>query len=158
MKKIVVLALALIIAGGMTAFSQTQTSSQKKDAPKPAPTAVKQEPAKTNTTTMAKQTTGKEEMTMIPMNQMPKDAQNYITKMAPGKKVDKTMKMTDAKGTVTYLAEIGTMVMHFDSTGKFLKETKKEENSASNVKQSTTPVKTQTAADKNKTTPAPAKK
>lgn len=160
MKKIVVLASALILASGVTVFGQTQTTTTKKDAAKPAPTTTaKQEPAKTSTTTMSKQTGEKQGTSLlIPSTQLPKAAQDYLAKTYPDKKVDQAMKVTGANGTVSYAAEIGSMVFHFDSAGKFIQETKKEEKATSGNKTQTTPVKSQPAPAAKTQPAAPAKK
>jgi hypothetical protein len=114
MKRIVVLASAMILAASVTVFGQTQ---------KPATTTT------TTTTTSSSQmtsTTSDKSHTAITVAELPKAAQDYINKAYAGQKVEKAMKITDSKGTVTYKADIAGMVLHFDNAGKFLGEAKKE--------------------------------
>jgi hypothetical protein len=139
MKKIVVLASALILATGVTVFGQTQKTSS---TPATQATVKPSQPTKA----------------VIAVNQLPKAAQDYLTKTYSGKKVDQAMKITDPNGSVMYLAEMGTVVAHFDMTGKFIKESKKDEKAANDVKPATTPVKTQSAPAPKKEATAPAKK
>jgi hypothetical protein len=104
----------MILAASVTVFGQTQ---------KPATTTT------TTTTTSSSHmtsTTSDKTHTAITAAELPKAAQDYINKAYAGKKVEKAMKITDSKGTVTYKADIAGMVLHFDNAGKFLGEAKKE--------------------------------
>jgi hypothetical protein len=154
MKKILVLASALIFAASVTGFGQTQKPAEKKEPPKSTTSTVKQEPAKTNTPA-TQQAAKTEQKTLIAVNQLPKTAQDYLTKTYPGKNVDQATKITEANGNVAYMAELGTMMVYFDATGKFMKETK---NAATEVKPAAAPVKTQPAPAPKKEAAAPAKK
>ena len=60
----------------------------------------------------------------IELNQLPKGVLEYVKANYKGQKVKEAAKITDAKGTVTYEAEIKGMDILFDSTGKFIKEIK----------------------------------
>lgn len=60
----------------------------------------------------------------IELNQLPKGVLEYVKANYKGKKVKEAAKITDAKGTVTYEAEIKGMDILFDITGKFIKEIK----------------------------------
>ena len=60
----------------------------------------------------------------IELNQLPKGVLEYVKANYIGQKVKEAAKITDAKGTVTYEAEIKGMDILFDSTGKFIKEIK----------------------------------
>jgi uncharacterized membrane protein len=161
MKKILVFASALIIASGATVFGQTQQKPAEKSTPPKTTTTtstVKQEPAKATTPATQQAAKTAEQKTMIAPNQLPKTAQDYLTKTYPGNTVDQAMKVTEANGTVNYIAKIGSMMFHFDSTGKFLKETKMEEKAPTAVNSSTTPAKAQPTPAPKKETAAPAKK
>jgi hypothetical protein len=150
MKKILVLASALIFTASVTVFGQTQQKpAEKTTTPKTTTTTstVKQEPAKTAATPQAQKT-------MIAPNQLPKAAQDYLTKTYPGKKAEQAFKVTEGNGTVNYIAEISGMMLHFDTAGKFLKESKKEEKPAATAK----PATTTTATTPAKTQPATAPK
>jgi hypothetical protein len=160
MKKILVLASALIFTASVTVFGQTQQKpAEKTTTPKTTTTTstVKQEPAKTTATPQSQKT-------MITSNQLPKTAQDYLTKTYPGKKVDQAFKVTEGNGTVNYVAQVGNMMLHFDAAGKFLKESKMEEKPAATAKPATgtttttTTVKSQPAAAPKKEAAAPAKK
>ena len=48
----------------------------------------------------------------------------YIAKNYPNQKIKEAAKITDAKGIVTYEAEVNGKDLIFDNNGKFLKETK----------------------------------
>lgn len=48
----------------------------------------------------------------------------YITKNYPNQKIKEAAKITDAKGVVTYEAEISGKDLIFDNKGKFIKEVK----------------------------------
>jgi hypothetical protein len=60
----------------------------------------------------------------IELNQLPKGVLEYVKANYKGQKVKEAAKITDAKGTVTYEAEIKGMDILFDSNGKFIKEIK----------------------------------
>ena len=60
----------------------------------------------------------------IKLTQLPKGVLEYVKANYKGKKVKEAAKITDAKGTVTYEAEIKGMDILFDSNGKFIKEIK----------------------------------
>ena len=49
---------------------------------------------------------------------------DYITKHYPGKRIKEAAKITDAKGVLTYEAEIEGMDIIFDKSGTFIKEVK----------------------------------
>jgi hypothetical protein len=60
----------------------------------------------------------------IKLTQLPKGVLEYVKANYKGHKVKEAAKITDAKGTVTYEAEINGMDLLFDSNGKFIKEIK----------------------------------
>ena len=161
MKKILVLASAMIFVASVTVFGQTQKPAEKKDQPKTGtttttsttqPATMKQDPAKPAATTTTQTTTKKEEKTAtdIAVNELPKAAQDYITKTYPGKKIEKAMKVTESNGMVMYKAEVGGMMLHFDAKGNLTKEGKKEEKATET--KTATPSKTQPATTPKKTT------
>jgi hypothetical protein len=139
MKKLIVFVSVLVLATGITVFGQTQSKS--------------------SSSTQSVQKQSQSSKAKIEVNQLPKAAQDYLMKTYPDKKVDQAFKLTEASGTVTYLAEIGSMAIHFDSMGKFIRETKKDEKGSMEVKPAPTPVKQQTAPvpDKKKETTPPKK-
>jgi hypothetical protein len=53
----------------------------------------------------------------IPVNSLPEPITNYIATAYPGKKIAEAAKITDAKGTVTYEAEVGRKDVIFDANG-----------------------------------------
>lgn len=122
----------MILAASVTVFGQTQkptstatattTSSVKQDPAKPASNAS----TTTTSSTHMTSTPSDKSHTAITVAELPKAAQEYINKAYAGKKVEDAMKITDSKGTVTYKADVAGMVLHFDNTGKFLGEAKKE--------------------------------
>jgi len=57
----------------------------------------------------------------ITQDALPAPVKAYLNKNYAGKKPAETAKITDAKGTVTYEAEIGGKDLIFDQAGKFLK-------------------------------------
>jgi hypothetical protein len=61
----------------------------------------------------------------IEINELPKGVVDYV-KSHYKQNIKEAAKITDAKGTVTYEAEIKGMDLIFDSNGKFLKEIKKK--------------------------------
>jgi hypothetical protein len=60
----------------------------------------------------------------IELNQLPKGVLEYVKANYKGQKVKEAAKITDAKGTVTFEAEVKGLDLLFDSNGKFIKETK----------------------------------
>jgi hypothetical protein len=60
----------------------------------------------------------------IELNQLPKGVLEYVKANYKGQKVKEAAKITDAKGKVTYEAEIKGMDLLFDANGKFIKEVK----------------------------------
>lgn len=58
----------------------------------------------------------------IKVDELPSAAKEYITKNYKDAKIKEATKITDAKGTVTYEAEVKEKDLIFDSTGKFIKE------------------------------------
>ena len=60
----------------------------------------------------------------IKTDALPASAKAYITKNYPGKKIKEAAKITDAKGVVTYEAEVDGKDLIFDNSGKFLKAVK----------------------------------
>jgi hypothetical protein len=60
----------------------------------------------------------------IELNQLPKGVLEYVIANYKGQNVKEAAKITDAKGNVTYEAEIKGMDILFDSNGKFIKEIK----------------------------------
>jgi hypothetical protein len=60
----------------------------------------------------------------ITIDQLPNNISDYIKANYKGHSVKEAAKMTDAKGTVTYEAEIKGRDLLFDSNGKFIKEVK----------------------------------
>lgn len=60
----------------------------------------------------------------IEISALPKAVADYVNTHYPGKKIKEASKITDAKGTVTYEAEVNKKDLIFDSNGKFIKEEK----------------------------------
>ena len=60
----------------------------------------------------------------IELSQLPKGVLDYVTTSYKVKSVKEAAKITDAKGIVTYEAEIKDLDLLFDSNGKFIKELK----------------------------------
>jgi hypothetical protein len=60
----------------------------------------------------------------IQINQLPKGIANYINSNYKGQKIKEGAKIVDAKGTVTFEAEIKGKDLVFDSKGTFIKEVK----------------------------------
>ncbi len=56
----------------------------------------------------------------ISTDTLPANAKAYIAKNYAGNKIKETAKITDAKGTVTYEAEVNGLDLIFDHSGKFL--------------------------------------
>ncbi len=55
---------------------------------------------------------------------LPASVKEYISKHYPSKKIKEAAKITDAKGVLTYEAEVNGKDLIFDDSGKFLKEVK----------------------------------
>jgi len=60
--------------------------------------------------------------TEINISELPSAANEYISKNAIGKKVEEVSKIFDAKGAITYEAEVGDENYFFDVTGNFIKK------------------------------------
>lgn len=58
----------------------------------------------------------------ISVDSLPADAKAYVAKNHSGQKIKEVEKITDAKGTVTYKAEIKGKELIFDSNGNFIRE------------------------------------
>jgi hypothetical protein len=165
MKKILVLASAIIFVASVNVFSQEQktTTTTTKPATTKQTTA---KPAATTTTTTTTTTTATPQdtkavqskepakkddktRTVIPASELPKAAQDYITKTYQGKKIDQAVKVTDPKGMVMYKVEVGEMILHFDANGKFTGESKETlKETKSETKPTTTTTKTTTTETK----------
>ena len=65
--------------------------------------------------------------TEIETSALPKGVAEYVTKNLGGKKIKETAKITDAKGVVTYEAEVDKADYIFDSNGAFVKKAEKKE-------------------------------
>jgi Putative beta-lactamase-inhibitor-like, PepSY-like len=61
----------------------------------------------------------------IELNQLPKTILDYVATNYKGQKIKEAAKITDAKGVLTYEAEIKGKDLIFDEKGNFLKEVKK---------------------------------
>jgi len=64
----------------------------------------------------------------IPASQLPAAVRDYVTKNLGGKKIAEAAKITDAKGTVTYEAEVNKEDYIFDSGGNFLLKEKEDKD------------------------------
>lgn len=62
----------------------------------------------------------------IKTKELPGTAMQYIQKNYTGQKIKEAAKITDAKGIVTYEAEINNIDLIFDSNGKFIKQEKED--------------------------------
>lgn len=60
----------------------------------------------------------------IAVSELPKKASDYVIEHYKGQVLKEAARITDAKGTVTYEAEIKGKDLIFDATGAFLKESK----------------------------------
>jgi len=60
----------------------------------------------------------------IDNNALPSNVKDYVSKNYSGQKIKEAAKITDAKGIVTYEAEIKGEDLLFDSNGNFIKEEK----------------------------------
>lgn len=60
----------------------------------------------------------------ITVSELPKKAGDYVAEHYKGQSIKEAAKMTDAKGVVSYEAEIKGKDLIFDAAGTFLKETK----------------------------------
>jgi hypothetical protein len=63
--------------------------------------------------------------TEIAVNELPKTILDYVTTQYKGQKIKEAAKIIDAKGTLTYEAEIKGKDLIFDDKGNFIKEIKK---------------------------------
>lgn len=61
----------------------------------------------------------------IELNQLPKGVLENVKANYKGQKLKDASKITDAKGSVIYEAEIKGKALFFDSNGEFIKEIKK---------------------------------
>lgn len=57
----------------------------------------------------------------IAVSSLPGGVSQYVTKNLKGEKIKEATKITDAKGTITYEAEVGGKDYIFDASGVFLK-------------------------------------
>ena len=62
--------------------------------------------------------------TEIKVSELSKTITDYCAKNYAGKKIKEASKIVDAKGVVTYEAEIEKMDVLFDANGRFIKESK----------------------------------
>ncbi len=60
----------------------------------------------------------------IELSDLSATLKEYVAKNYPGKKIKEAAKITDAKGVVTYEAEVDGKDLIFDNSGNFLKEVK----------------------------------
>lgn len=60
----------------------------------------------------------------IAVSELPKKASDYVSEHYKGQVLKEAARITDAKGTVTYEAEIKGKDLIFDAAGAFLKESK----------------------------------
>lgn len=60
--------------------------------------------------------------TEITITLLPAKVKNYISEHYPSKSVKEAAKITDAKGVVTYEAEVGGKDLMFDESGNFIRE------------------------------------
>ncbi|MBI1767340.1 MAG: PepSY-like domain-containing protein [Bacteroidetes bacterium] len=140
MRKIVVV-MAVVI----TSFATAQ-KMQEKDVPAPVKGAIQKQYPKATKVKWAKEgdkyeagfDLGKEETSLlidasgtileteveIEISQLPKKISAYIKANYSGQSIKEAAKITDAKGSVTYEAEIKGKDLIFDSKGEFIKETK----------------------------------
>lgn len=63
----------------------------------------------------------KETETSIQVNELPKSASDYLASKYPGAKIAEAAKIVDAKGTVTFEAEVNKKDVLFDEKGNFIK-------------------------------------
>ncbi|MDP3442950.1 MAG: PepSY-like domain-containing protein [Ignavibacteria bacterium] len=57
----------------------------------------------------------------IAITVLPTSVNTYVARNYPGKKIKEAAKITDAKGVITYEAEVNGKDLIFDNSGKFLK-------------------------------------
>jgi hypothetical protein len=62
--------------------------------------------------------------TKIAVTELPKAVTEYVAKNKAGKKIKEAAKIVDAKGVMTFEAEVEKMDLLFDKDGKFIKESK----------------------------------
>jgi hypothetical protein len=143
MKKLLIAAMALVIINNASAQKIKETEvpaavKAKFKALYPAITKVKWE--KENGAFEAGFDNGKVETSVlidpsgnlketeveISLSALPKAASDYIAKNYAGYKISEAAKITDAKGVVTFEAEVSKMKkgmdVIFDASGKFIKE------------------------------------
>lgn len=58
---------------------------------------------------------------VIPLSQLPAPVAGYIKSHYKGAKITEAGKVTDAKGKITYEAEVNHKDIHFDENGNFMK-------------------------------------
>ena len=57
----------------------------------------------------------------IEIKDLPKEAQDYLTKYCKQKSIGEISKVKDAKATITFIVEVKSQALVFDANGKFLK-------------------------------------
>ncbi len=70
--------------------------------------------------------------TEIALSELPANVNTYIAKNIPGEKIKEASKITDAKGMVTYEAEVKGADYIFDNTGNFIKKAEEEKDAEDN--------------------------
>ena len=63
----------------------------------------------------------------LKMTDLPKSAQEYLSKKYAGVKIDEVSEVTDSKNIKHYQVETKTKVVFFDTKGTFMKEEKNDE-------------------------------
>jgi hypothetical protein len=63
----------------------------------------------------------------IKVSELPKSVSDYVSKNMPGKKIKEASHITDAKGVVTYEAEVDNVDYIFDADGKMLRKEEDKE-------------------------------
>jgi hypothetical protein len=63
----------------------------------------------------------------IKVSELPKAVSDYVSKNMPGKKIKEASHITDAKGVVTYEAEVDNVDYIFDADGKMLRKEEDKE-------------------------------
>jgi hypothetical protein len=58
----------------------------------------------------------------ISLNELPTKAKEFVSKNYSGQKIKEAAKITDAKGIITYEAEVKGKDLLFDSYGNFINE------------------------------------
>jgi len=64
----------------------------------------------------------------ITPSDLPAAAKAYVSTNIPGEKIKEASKITDAKGVVTFEAEVKGMDYIFDKDGKFIKKVEEKDN------------------------------